>query len=256
VIVTTPNVARRQNVTRLARGLNMYDPYSGYGPYGRHNREYTAGELRELLTNTGFELEQLTTRDLHPCSRRSKLLALVLGPESGYNLYALARRGPEFRWYYPDWLFRSGRPRPRIREPFVRVGTNDAVQLGAGWWTFERWPDGPMRWTAARAEAFVRARGGERVVRVLAWGGPKERRTPPTLSVRVDGGASSGAVIVDRVPLGEWNWLEFDLSASLPAGDVKLLLEAPAFVPRELSRSASADSRELGVGIREIEVRG
>jgi hypothetical protein len=253
VVVTTPNVARRQNVMRLVRGRNTYDPYSWNGPYGRHNREYTASELRELLVNTGFGLECLMTRDLHPCSPFSKLLALALGPESGYNLYARARRGPEFRWYYPEWLFRSGMPRPRVRDPFVRVGVNDAVQLGSGWWNFEYWSDGPMRWMSSRAEAFVRARGGERSLRLLVWGGPKERGTDARLTVRIDSAASAASSPQTQVvPIGTWNWLELQLPAPLQAGEVRFMLEAPTFVP--LDAMASADARELGVGLRQLEV--
>ena len=39
LVLTTPNVARLENVARIIQGSNIYDPYSGYGPYGRHNRE-------------------------------------------------------------------------------------------------------------------------------------------------------------------------------------------------------------------------
>ncbi len=35
LVLTTPNVARIENVLRLLHGANMYDPYSGFGPYGR-----------------------------------------------------------------------------------------------------------------------------------------------------------------------------------------------------------------------------
>ena len=39
LILTTPNVSRLENVCRMLAGVNIYDPYSGYGAYGRHNRE-------------------------------------------------------------------------------------------------------------------------------------------------------------------------------------------------------------------------
>src|SRR5205823_4227349 len=156
--------------------------------------------------------ERLTTRDIHPCRERSKVLAFALGANSGYNLYALARRGADFRWSYPDWLFRSGSPRRRVRDSFVRVGTNDAVQLGAGWWHLESWADGPMRWMSGRAEAFVRARGGERLLRLLVWGGPKERATDPGLTLRFDQADPTGpALSAQPVRVAQWNWVEFRL---------------------------------------------
>jgi hypothetical protein len=152
-----------------------------------------------LLSNTGFTLERLMTRDLHPCSRRSKLLALALGPESGYNLYAVARRAPEFHWYYPSWLFRSGLPLRRVRQAFVRAGVNDALQLGTGWWELERWRDGPMRWTGARAEAFVLAQGGERTLKLLLCGGPPERRTAPRITIQIEAPGQTAPAILSTV---------------------------------------------------------
>lgn len=65
LILTTPNVARLENVARLVSGTNMYDPYSGYGPYGRHNREYTKHELWMLLQHCGFRPDVFYTADVH-----------------------------------------------------------------------------------------------------------------------------------------------------------------------------------------------
>lgn len=65
LILTTPNVARLENVARLISGTNIYDPYSGYGPYGRHNREYNRHELDQLLKFEGFEPTVCFTADVH-----------------------------------------------------------------------------------------------------------------------------------------------------------------------------------------------
>jgi SAM-dependent methyltransferase len=73
LILTTPNVARLENVAKLIAGDNLYDPYSGYGPYGRHNREYNRHELYLLLDYCGFDLESMFTADVH--ENRSQIFA-------------------------------------------------------------------------------------------------------------------------------------------------------------------------------------
>ena len=65
MILTTPNVARIENATAMVEGKNVYGPYSGFGPYGRHNREYTQHELHRLMEFAGFEVERSFTADGH-----------------------------------------------------------------------------------------------------------------------------------------------------------------------------------------------
>ena len=64
LIMTTPNVARLENIMRLISGANIYDLYSAY-PYGRHVREYTRDELVGLLMFMGFEVDVHFTADAH-----------------------------------------------------------------------------------------------------------------------------------------------------------------------------------------------
>jgi len=64
LVLTTPNVNRLENVARMIVGANIYDPYSGYGPYGRHNREYNKHELYLMLTYLGFTVEEISLRTL------------------------------------------------------------------------------------------------------------------------------------------------------------------------------------------------
>ena len=66
LVVTTPNVARLGNVLALLDGRSIYDPYSGHGVYGRHNREYSMHELIHLLKFCGFTEENFFTADAHP----------------------------------------------------------------------------------------------------------------------------------------------------------------------------------------------
>ena len=65
LILTTPNVSRLENVSKAISGSNIYDPYSGYGPYGRHNREYNKHDLYLLLSYLGFTIESMFTADVH-----------------------------------------------------------------------------------------------------------------------------------------------------------------------------------------------
>lgn len=65
LVLTTPNVSRLENVSKMIAGANIYDPYSGYGPYGRHNREYNKHDLFFLLDYLGFTIDIMFTADVH-----------------------------------------------------------------------------------------------------------------------------------------------------------------------------------------------
>ena len=97
----------------------------------------------------------------------------------------------------------------------------------------------------------MRARGGERVLRLLVWGGPEERGSEARLSLGIVGTGKS-AFPARIVPTDEWSWVEFQLSSPLRAGEVRLALEASTFVPRAVM--TSGDGRELGVGFRQLEI--
>jgi SAM-dependent methyltransferase len=104
MIVTTPNPARMENLVRMVELRETFsDPISGYGIHGRHNREYSARELKEMLEGTGLRVLQATTIDV------------VAEPESrdaetrGYGAYHMVRATLEGepRLVRPPWLYRS-----------------------------------------------------------------------------------------------------------------------------------------------------
>lgn len=114
LILTTPNVARLQNVLTMVAGANMYDPYSGFGPYGRHNREFTRHELERLLAFAGFDVEHSMTADGHPwdpaawaCYPAVAPLLGSRGADLGQYLFvrATAARAPQQG--LPSFLYRS-----------------------------------------------------------------------------------------------------------------------------------------------------
>lgn len=117
MILTTPNAARLENTVAFLEGRNMYDPYSGYGPYGRHNREYTRHELHMLMIHCGFDVESSFTANVHPdlpleqasASSLNKLIRQVRHREHDLGQYLFtrwtnARPANEKR---PRWLYRS-----------------------------------------------------------------------------------------------------------------------------------------------------
>jgi SAM-dependent methyltransferase len=117
LVLTTPNVARLENVAKLITGANIYDPYSGYGAYGRHNREYTRHELAKLLEYCGFQTEQAFTADVHgnPAADYLPLesfahLVSFRQHDLGQYLFTRSRRVSAGQRKRPQWLFRSFGP--------------------------------------------------------------------------------------------------------------------------------------------------
>lgn len=114
VVVTTPNVARLENITRLIAGENIYDPYSGYGPYGRHNREYNRHELVTLLEFEGFDVQEHFTADVHE-NRAGAYADLKFFKDKlafrkddlGQYLFLKATNTPQTSKKVPSWLYRS-----------------------------------------------------------------------------------------------------------------------------------------------------
>jgi SAM-dependent methyltransferase len=106
VLITTPNVLRLQNIIALLKHKNIYDPYSGYGPYGRHNREYTSHELAELVQGCGFEIARVVMADkyIHPVWQ---YLPRKLWRRFRDNIYLVARATRSRTEYRPAWLYRS-----------------------------------------------------------------------------------------------------------------------------------------------------
>lgn len=104
LILTTPNPARFDNIVRLIERRETFsDPISGFGIHGRHNREYSASELRDLLQGTGFRILDATSIDVLPEGHSRDAEA------RGYGAYHMVRAAlsSEPRLYRPAWLYRS-----------------------------------------------------------------------------------------------------------------------------------------------------
>jgi SAM-dependent methyltransferase len=118
LILTTPNVARLENVARIINGTNIYDPYSGYGAYGRHNREYNRHEIYNLLKFEGYEPTACFTADVHANNAQrfcnvEKMADLLRFREHDLGQYIFIRavaQPKDLATKKPAWLYRSYPP--------------------------------------------------------------------------------------------------------------------------------------------------
>ncbi len=115
--LTTPNVNRLENISKMIAGSNIYDPYSGYGIYGRHNREYNKHELFLLLSHLGFEIEEMFSSDVHenhsdsffPVKKFAKIIRNFKNRkfDLGQYIFLRARNAAPAKSCKPRWLYRS-----------------------------------------------------------------------------------------------------------------------------------------------------
>jgi SAM-dependent methyltransferase len=118
LVLTTPNALAAQLLARVLRGQSIGEPYSGYGPTGRHNREYTRAELDALLHGANFagEVRAANIDGYVPPDRLGRVLraaAGLPGPRAERrrdHLFAVARKTGPPVLAYPDWLFRAVYP--------------------------------------------------------------------------------------------------------------------------------------------------
>jgi SAM-dependent methyltransferase len=120
LVLTTPNAARIENVLALIEGRNTYDCYSKYGPYGRHNREYTRDELHRLLEYCGFGVEVSYTANVHADITAPSIDVLMLDAlvgsikhrrhDMGQYQFTRWRKLRECSAKRPGWLYRSYPP--------------------------------------------------------------------------------------------------------------------------------------------------
>ncbi len=242
LVLTTPNVLAFQNLWRLGANRNVYDQYSGYGVYGRHNREYTPRELIEIVEGCGFKLEQIKIADIYPAHGLTRILKGVRQHWRD-NLFLVARASGRPIYYYPGWLYRSMASLRHVRRPDIVMGENDVVQIGKGWHPLERLPY-PARWTSGCAVAYLRApaRTNRFVVEASVMH-PTSAEVTLTLE-------TGGVSVSQQVKGNEWREVVFETPEGL-TGEVEAILSVtPTFNPKQLG--TSEDNRDLGVLVRRL----
>jgi len=243
---STPNVLNLEYVRRLLGGRNVFGSYSGYGVYGRHNREYTPGELAGLLREHHFE-PAVHLADVYPHDRWHGWLTRW-GKLSNRrdNLFAVGKAYGQTVQQYPGWLYAHQWGRPRVLRDAIVMGQGETLQLGRGWHNFEDWPPG-IRWTGREAEAFLRApTAAESALKLRAFGGPRGASG----EIVLNGGPAQPFALA---PDGPWEVsvpLPPSLAADAPGRlEIRLTVAHP-FVPS--AEGAGTDNRELGIAVERL----
>jgi hypothetical protein len=116
LLLTTENACRLKNLIFQLCHRNTADQFSGYGVYGRHNREFTLPELRDLVAGCNYRIRDARLVNWYGTgSRRHNLLAALLRVLTALpylsakkqHLYVVAEAVKPGRAYYPEWLYRS-----------------------------------------------------------------------------------------------------------------------------------------------------
>ncbi|HEX2923976.1 MAG TPA: methyltransferase domain-containing protein [Chloroflexota bacterium] len=253
LLLSTPNPFRYTNYFRFMRAQNIYPPFSGWGPYARHNREFSAQELRLLLTQCNFELETLFTAydpayD-HPTRFNSGRIIKWLFDHGMFKenmdvIHLRARAQGKAIYRYPPELYLDVHVYQRIVNDNIEMGVNDEAQLGPGYYKLENFPP-YVRWTARTAEAKLLF-GGQQTLGIRFYSGPKE------LGRNVDGTIKIGPESHSfDVAAGEWVELKFPTPAVEHGPlQVTIALDKPWVPCRTVQWSA--DSRDLGVAVQRI----
>lgn len=211
LVVTTPNVARTDNVAALLRGDNVYDPYHLGAPLSgsRHSREYTFAELRDLLVGCGFAVERMEDHDTAPLQTRSarwlapvhRLLAAVTGGRHRGHLFVRARKtDAPFRWHFPLGMFDPAHLTMHSAPTAgaVVMGENDVPHTGSGWESMRPGPDGEQCRRCVAGDLWLAPRADAQTVRLRLAGGRGEvqvfqTREAPTMLVWEAFDAPAGA---------------------------------------------------------------
>ncbi len=116
--LTVPNLLTIKRLVLMFLNRTTEVPYSGYGLYGRHQREFAPHEVAGLLTACNFRVEALATANVWPTNRGGRGRELVgaglnaltslplpwLAAKREYILCAARPTGQAVA-AYPDWLY-------------------------------------------------------------------------------------------------------------------------------------------------------
>jgi SAM-dependent methyltransferase len=248
LVLSTPNPSRSENLVKMLQGENVYEPLSGYGVHGRHNREYTVSELSELLDDLGFDVDRIFTADISPAPPRAPngIPGLEVFDRGEY-VFAVARANGPDRWRYPEWLYQSRHALSRAVLPDLVVGRNDDLQC-QGFHGRETMIDRDIRWMGKEPEATVLLsppHGGQAVLQIEGAAPPEEVGGYIELRALVNGNEVS-----DRFDAGQ-GWFSVKFPVEVEEGDQHVVFRTDR-TWRPIDFGLSADDRELSLAITSV----
>lgn len=239
VLITTPNALRWDNLFAMIRGANIYDRYHGNGIYGRHNREYSASEVAELLKANGYEVERVETRSVY-----RPFLDTFAGRRD--NIFALARTAGPARAGFPESLYVLMDEYRNVARSAFTMGVDDIGQIGRGWYDVET-AEISYRWSSQSAQFYLRNNGSTKLVLRARCAHPQIDSAPVNVTLTVNGNSVGTTALSDH----SWHDLEFDLGP-LAATSVLNCEIAVSNVWVPSHESSSSDSRQLGIAVHHI----
>ncbi len=257
LLLSTPNATAYTGLLDLARGRNIYPPYSGHSYYARHHRLFSLAELTDLCTQIGFEVSAgYSAYDesyWHPArldrvvrwlTRHGRLVSRL------DVIYLLATPHGQPRYAYPSEgmrpIYQDVHAYNRIESGVLRM-SDQLPQLGSGFYPFEDWGGG-VRWTAPRATLFLKRRE-ETTLSLTFFTGPRSAGEKVRGVVTLELG---DAVQRHEYAVAPDSW-ETLLLPVPDAGEGRLLVDLEVtnpLVPHKVD-PAQADTRRLGVALRE-----
>lgn len=248
IFISTPNVARLENVFRLIHNRNIFHPYSGYGPYGRHNREYTANELAILLKMHNFVPKNIKVDNVY----HSPPWLTTLIPLQRWRdcIFILGQKTNHPVQCYPNFLYANQSSRRRITRNMIDMVDDDVSPLGSGWYDLENWPQ-PVRWTGREATAFFVPNGEERVFGFRAVAGPL--RTSGKIRIN---GQEAGAFSINPhecrdvlIPLPDTIKVGIK-TGRVPRIEIQIYIQKIFIPARDIP--GSKDKRRLGIAVEKL----
>ncbi len=248
LVLSTPNPARTENLVKMINGDNVYEPLSGYGVHGRHNREYTLNELRSLLGELGFEVERAFTAEVSAqVPDAAPSFPGIDVSDRGEYVFVVARAvGPD-RWRYPDWLYQSKHAIYRAVLPDMQVGRNDDIQT-SGFHEREVVADREVRWLGRDPEGRVLLSPrfvGLATLLVEGRAQPIEVDKPITLTVEL------GEDVVNHEISPGTGWFSLRSAVHVSAGEQEARISTDR-TWRPADVGLTADERDLSVAISSV----